>query len=421
MQVFASAVDASYAGAGMDYGAVKRAGYSIVLRYLGSDSRCLTAAERDRIYAAGLRLGFIGQRGQVDRPRGGYAAGREDGAFYEQWADRMGVPGRTPILCAIGDVGDPDGPGPKQGFPLQSDLPAIGQFLQGLWETISRPVGIYGPYWVLEHFRNDPRVFCYWQSAGGSGSGAGTAGRIFNQGDGSWRALSDRACMYQEYGSVAIPGTDHNAVLMADFGTFTHHPTDAAPERPPEEDLTMKAVFCPDQTGGTGWRAVEVKGRRYREGYGTREDLDLDLDTGLVDGEVNLPGARGQRFLDRYPVLGRPEGAFVARPAPGSTWSTEVGGPGRHVFHPSGIIVPIHDDHQAQVNAYVGVLDLGEIDDAFFYNGALVPWSVGAVDVAALVAALGDIEVSAAVGLTPAAVEAVAARSAELVHADLAD
>lgn len=287
MQVFAAAVDASYAGRSMDYAAVRRAGYSIVLRYLGSDARCLTVPERDRIYAAGLRLGVIGQRGAVDRPRGGYAAGRADGAFFEDWANRMGWPARKPILCAVADVGG--------GFPTTSDLPVIGQFLQGLWETISRPVGIYGPYWVLEHFRNDGRVFCFWQSAGGSGSGTGTGGRIHNAGDGSWRRLSDRACMYQEHGSVVLPGTDHNPVLVPDYGDFTFHPTDAEGP-PPEEEIMSKAVKLPDEGDGI-WQVVD--GLR-RVPYSDPADVEMSNTIEVTDGVVELRGVHAARFKARY-------------------------------------------------------------------------------------------------------------------------
>lgn len=253
----ATGIDASYAGPTIDYGAVRAAGYSLVARYLGSDDRCLTAPERDRIYAAGLRLAVIGQRGAVDRPRAGRTQGHADGSFFDSWADRLDIPKTTPILCAIGDVGDPDGPGPKSPFPLESDLPAIDQFLQGLWESTNRPVGIYGPYWVLEHFRGDHRVFCFWQSAGGSGSGSGTGGRIFNAGDSSWRRLSSLACMYQEYGHVVIGGTDHNAVLMP-FEAFTHHPTDTtAPVATRRRDTDMPfTVKCPNRTGDAIWIAL---------------------------------------------------------------------------------------------------------------------------------------------------------------------
>ena len=162
--VYDVAADWSYAD--HDPQVIKDAGYKVALRYLGNDGRCLTFQERDDIYRVGLRLAVIGQRGAVARPRSGYPGGREDGAFYQAEADEMGIPNHKPILCAIADVGD--------GFPQYSDIGAIKEYFRGIWETNRRPIGIYGPYWVLEEFRNDPRVFCYWQTAGASGSGSGT-------------------------------------------------------------------------------------------------------------------------------------------------------------------------------------------------------------------------------------------------------
>jgi Domain of unknown function (DUF1906) len=398
MQVFATAIDCSYAGSTMDYGAVRRSGYSLVARYLGDDPRCLTPAERDRIYAAGLRLAVIGQRGAVDRPRGGYAAGRADGAFFEDWANRMGWPPHKPILCALADVG--------AGFPTTSDLPAIDQFLQGLWETISRPVGIYGPYWVLEHFRGDRRVFCYWESAGGSGSAVGTGGQAHNAGDGSYRALSSLACMYQEYGGVAITGTDHNQVLVADATDFTYHPSDIDGPTP-EEAIMTKVVFCPNQTGATGWLPQLINGKRYREGYG--DPTDLVADGGIVDGSVELLGDAGARFLARY-TEGLPyTGPILAKPKPASSWATEVaklepGAQPYFLLYPSGLIVRVLDDHQGDTDRFVGIVDRGEIDDAWFYNGALAPWAIEAVELD-----LSHVDLSTLkVGLTDGAVSLVA-------------
>lgn len=413
MQVFSSAVDLSYAGSTMDYGRVRAAGYSIVLRYLGSDSRCLTVAERDRIYAAGLRLGFIGQRGAVDRPRGGYPAGREDGAFFEQWADRMGVPAHKPILCAIADVGN--------GFPTTADLPAIDRYLQGLWETISRPVGIYGPYWVLEHFRGDPRVFCFWQTAGGSGSGQGTGGQIHNQGDGSWRRLSDLACMYQEYGSVLVPSTDHNVVLVPHHQDFTYHPSDAppAPAPSPEEEYHMKAVFCPDQTGEAGWRPLLVNGRRYREGYGSMADVDTDRATGVIDGDVTLRGAAAQRFLDRYPDLPATPytGPRLVTCAPDTTWARDVAGlgegeTGRFYVVPNGYAIRVVSDAQWVLDRALGIPDGGQLPEPLFYNQPLLPWAVGPVDVEVVRQAIEAAMANAGPGLNPEELASAIVRAA---------
>jgi hypothetical protein len=222
--VYAVAADWSYAN--HDPQAIKDAGYVIGLRYLGNDDRCIDAAERDAFYRVGLRLAVIGQRGAVDRPRSGYTGGSADGAFFQAQADLLGWPNHKPILCAIADVGS--------GFPTAADMPAIKEYFRGLYDNIRRPIGIYGPYWVLEEFRNDSRVFCYWQTAGGSGSGSGTGGSIHNEGDGSWRRLSSLVCMYQEYGDERVPATDHNEILEEHWTRWSYHPSDI--DSTPEED-----------------------------------------------------------------------------------------------------------------------------------------------------------------------------------------
>lgn len=376
--IVATGVDLSYSGSTMDYGAVRRAGYSIVGRYLGNDTRCLTVAERDRIYGAGLRLFVIGQIGAVTRPRGGYKQGLLDGEFFVNEALEMGWPKGKPIICAIADVGD--------GFPSMQDMPQIREYARGERERINAagyPYGIYGPYWVLEEFRNDPTIFCSWQTAGASGSGQGTGGQAFNAGDNSWRRLSSLACMYQEYGSVSVPGTDHNQVFESSFGRFTYHPNDGEDPQQSEENLDMKAVFCPDQTGGTGWRTYSDGGKKFREGYTSREDLDVDLLTGLVDGEITLHGAQGERFLARYPERGYegPRLFSLTGDADPEHWSREVAGldqgeTARFYMVPDRYIIGVRKDGQFNADRYVGIPEMPVVEQ-FLWNQPLVGYNNG--------------------------------------------
>lgn len=217
---------------------IKNAGYAIGLRYLGNDARCIDIPERNAFYASGLRLSVIGQAGSVTRPRSGYPGGRSDGLFFQAEADELDWPNGKPILCAIADVG--------AGFPTENDIPVIKEYFRGLYDSISprRPVGIYGPYFVLEAFRGDPRVFCFWQTAGGSGSGSGTGGSAFNPGDGSWRRLSSLACMYQQYGGELVPQTDHNQIFEASLN-WSYHPSDndqVKPKRGKKKNMTVFQV-----------------------------------------------------------------------------------------------------------------------------------------------------------------------------------
>jgi hypothetical protein len=232
-----------YSGARPSPQLIRDRGYDVVLRYLGDDWKGLGKGELQDLFDAGVRVALLGQRGQVDRPRGGRPQGRADGNYFEQWANYLRWPDDKPIICAIGDVGDPDGSGPKPGFPLESDLPAIREYFQGITDTNRRPLGIYGPYWVLEAFRGDARVKVFMQSAGGSGSGQGTGGTAFNAGDRSYRRLSDLTSLYQEYGSVVIPDTDHNQIYDPDFRRWSYHPDDDDKPAQEEDDMPQKIII----------------------------------------------------------------------------------------------------------------------------------------------------------------------------------
>jgi hypothetical protein len=372
---------------------VKTKGYKLVMRYLGNTSRDITVLERDRIYQAGLRLGLIGQLGAVDRPRGGYKQGLEDGTFFRNEAKELGWPKGKPILCAVADVGTPPG---RPAFPTWQDLPQIREFKRGLFDGLAGEytLGIYGPEWILEQFRGDPQIVCFWQCAGGSGNGQGTGGSAYNAGDGTWRKLSNLACMYQEYGSVSVPETDHNQVFEKNLRIFTHHPDDTS-EEIPEEALVSKVVFCPDQTGGTGWLPFIIDGKRYRVGYTAAEDLQADA--GIVDGSVELRGAIGERFLYNYKDGLPYDGPRLVGVTGDTEWGREVAGlapgeMGRFYVVPNRYTIRVRNDEQWNTDRFVGVphTDFGQ---AFLWNQPLVEWkSKVVVDVD-----LDDVEVNASV------------------------
>jgi hypothetical protein len=204
---------------------IKSKGYSVVARYVGnpsSDGRIINIDELHNLFNAGLRVVPIAQYGYVDDPRGGFNRGVQRAITANYGLDLIQWPRSKPVLLAVGDVGTP--PNGGASFPQLSDYPAMRDFLHGFQSKCLWPVGIYGPYPVLEAFRNEP-VYCYWQTAGGSGPGSGTGGSAYNQGDGSWRRLSSLACMYQEYGSVSVQGTDHNQIFENPFD-WSYHPSD---------------------------------------------------------------------------------------------------------------------------------------------------------------------------------------------------
>jgi hypothetical protein len=244
---------ADYSYSRPDPRALWDAGYRIVMRYLGTDSRCITPTELRRLHDTGLMVGLIGQS-TITRPRGGYPAGVYDAQRYNQLADTLSAPDWLPIFYVV-DVGE--------GFPAVGDYGAIRDYAAGILATPGRPVGFYGPYPVLEMLRdlevNLRRIVCWWQTAGGSGSGPGTGGGI-RTGDGSTRRLSSLACMFQHFGLTGPFGDaiDRNDVLMESV-TWAWHPAIAAhtdpPAKPKQEDEMLTIYWT---APGSTWVADEA-------------------------------------------------------------------------------------------------------------------------------------------------------------------
>lgn len=229
---------ADYSYARPDPQALVDAGYSVVLRYLGNDARCVTRAELRRLHDVGLKVALIGQT-TVARPRQGYPAGTEDADRYNNLAADLDAPDWLPLFYVC-DVGG--------GFPTAADYPAIRRYATGILDVPARPVGQYGPYPVLEMLRDlvssGRRIECWWQTAGGSGSGWGGTGGGIVTGDGSVRRCSDLVCMFQHYGypvgttpeqRAFQSSIDHNDVLMEPV-TWAWNPNDTSPIPSPEED-----------------------------------------------------------------------------------------------------------------------------------------------------------------------------------------
>lgn len=244
---------ADYSYSRPDPQALYDAGYRIVLRYLGTDSRCITRDELHRLHDAGLMVALIGQS-TVLRPLGGYPAGVRDAERYNHLAADLDAPDWLPIFYVC-DVGTEQG----RSFPKDTDYPVIRQYASGILATPGRPVGQYGPYPVLEMLRdlavNLRRIECWWQTAGLSGNGTGTGGSI-RTGDGSVRRLSSLACMFQH---VAMTGAfggqiDHNTVHMEPV-TWAWHPDQPDSE---EDDMAPPVVMWTKP--GSRW-AREVAGR----------------------------------------------------------------------------------------------------------------------------------------------------------------
>lgn len=300
---------ADYSYARPDPQALVDAGYTVVLRYLGRDSRCINRAELRRLHDAGLSVALIGQT-TILRPLTGWGGGAEDAHKYNDLASELDPPARLPIFYVC-DVGTENG----RSFPKTSDIPVIREYASGILSVDGQPVGQYGPYPILEALRDlavrGRRIECWWQTAGASGSGSGTGGSI-RTGDGSVRRLSDLACMFQHY---SYPDTaswaaksfgsqiDHNDILMEPV-TWAWHPNKnplAGHESQLEKMIMGKAVKLPDETDGSKdviWENID--GLR-RVPFTHPSELDMAKAIGAVENEViELHGLWADFYKGRY-------------------------------------------------------------------------------------------------------------------------
>lgn len=389
---------------------IRTSGYSGVIRYLSFEpSKNLSAGERDALWAEGLAIGLVWEA-EADAPLQGYGRGQSDAREANRQADALGWPGHVVIVYAV-DFG-----------ASSSQFQAIRDYFRGVKSVGGRPAGVYGADHVCDDLGAHEPVHCYWQCAAWSGSGSGTGGAIYVPEYGHNVQLSNKACLFQYYGSNPIPDTDHNESTPHEqhvLSDLLYHPSGPGPS--PEEDYSMKCVYTPEFTGGVGWRAVEVRGRRFREGYPDQLDLEVDMASGLVDGSVELKGDQAWRFLEMYPERGYEDVQLITC-APDTTWALEVaklppGVGGRFFLNPNQYLVRIHDDAQWDGNRFVGVPDKGELAESFLYNQPLVEWGAVPVNVD-----MGDVVLDGAVvGLTPEALAEVAQAVNDEAHARSAE
>lgn len=249
-------------------------GYVAAMRYLGSSSRDLSAAELRRLHDAGLAVGLIWET-VARRPLDGYDAGRSDARRANEHADSLGAPGWLPIFYAV-DFG---------ATALQIAGP-VADYFDGVRSVPGRPVGCYGSYPTVEHLMGEGLAVCAWQCAGWSGSGAGSGGSMRCL-DGSVRRRSRHACMFQDVPERPVPGEDLNHVLLEPVEWVWH------PDRVPVsssqslEDLMAKS-FHVTTDGDAQWRVVTDGNGRLRREFLDGDTRALLLFAGELDGTVSL-------------------------------------------------------------------------------------------------------------------------------------
>jgi hypothetical protein len=288
-----------YSWARPDPQALRAAGYTVALRYLGTGARDISRAELDRLHAAGIAVGLIWET-TAQRPLAGYAAGRSDARRANEFAGQLGAPGWLPVFYAV-------------DFPA-SDAQTRGEvaaYFEGCRSVPGRPVAAYGHYGVIEYLCGVLGITHGWQCAGWSGPGTGSGGSYVNAGDGSRRRLSRHACMFQEYGGVRVEGTDHNAVF-SDAAAWAWHPNAAAPDTPETapsmEDLMSNPIHLPDHTGDAQWHIVTDGYGRLRRRFLSGDDMYVLTAAGLLGSTMVLTGHAADVVVS-YPEITTPHTA----------------------------------------------------------------------------------------------------------------
>lgn len=278
--------------------AIKAAGYSGVIRYLSYEpSKNLSIGERDALWREGLSIGLVWET-TAGAPLNGYGRGQADAHEANRQADTFGWPGHVVIIYAI------------DFEATAAQLATIRDYFRGVLSVGGRPAGVYGPDHVLDDLGTHVPLSCYWQCAAWSGVGQGTGGSVFVPDYNRWIQLSRHACLFQHYGSLRIPNTDHNT----DTGHAGHqladlmyHPT-LAPTPVPQEDDMARLVKLPDHTGQRVWLLTTDgvgRPRRVEVSYpnGTSGAMESKLASGLED--LHGPAADGifNEWLEAGPIM----------------------------------------------------------------------------------------------------------------------
>lgn len=139
-----------YSWARPEPAAIRRGGFTTVMRYLSRDrtGKTLTKAEAGALLRAGLRV-VLNFEDNEHRPLQGYATGRDDAVFANNLADTLGAPLSAAIYYSV----DTD----------LSYSQCYSYFL-GIKENSRRPVGAYGGARLLNQLYRNGVISYLWQA-----------------------------------------------------------------------------------------------------------------------------------------------------------------------------------------------------------------------------------------------------------------
>jgi hypothetical protein len=240
-----------YSTARPSIAALKAAGVTAVMRYLGWDSepgyasigKNLLPPECRALLAAGVAVGVVFEYGQR-APLEGAPQGRLDGALAGAQLTALAAPARACCYFAVDfDVPDyasslPDTPG-----NAAAKLGAVARYFSGARAALpsSYRVGVYGGYYAVKRVLDARLAVLGWQTGAWSG-----------------QQLDRRAVLYQS-GATTIGGADVNLHegTSPDFGQWPR----PLLEGPPMQNLPghwHQILSVTPTADGTGWVAAGI-------------------------------------------------------------------------------------------------------------------------------------------------------------------
>lgn len=148
-------------------GAIKRAGYSGVLRYLSNDrTKNLTGDEVRALHRAGLWVAVVWEA-TSNRAAQGVKAGNVDRRKAERMAKALGYPKECPIFYAVDFDAEPR---------------VVRPYFHGINEHNTHPVGGYGSLRVVDDLVMTSGIARYgWQTVAWSGGGMSEHAHIYQR------------------------------------------------------------------------------------------------------------------------------------------------------------------------------------------------------------------------------------------------
>jgi hypothetical protein len=192
-----------YAWTHPDPGAIKRAGYKGVFRYLSHDaSKDATVSEVKALHRAGLWVALVWEA-TANRAAQGVKAGRADVKDAEKMARALGYPKDCVIFYAVDFDAEPK---------------VVTPYFHGIKADASYHVGAYGSLRIVDHLMTNRHVGYGWQTVAWSNGALSEYAHVFQRAKATYHIAGARG------------GWDEDVILKA-FPVWSPKPS-VAPKPP---------------------------------------------------------------------------------------------------------------------------------------------------------------------------------------------